>query len=163
MHVPTVLLKIFLTICAALFQIYILPPLSNNSLSAQLVYRFLVSLLIIWIIFPKTVLFHFSELQITFLHSNLSITFLTTLALSSKKNQEPFCKLFKHWFWFNSICPRSTRSHAWPIPPDNCMITNYIYCGPLIWIIALQISSFWSHTAITKLFWICNPYIYICK
>lgn len=87
MHVSTVLLKIFLAICAALFQISIPPPLSNNSLSAQLVYRFLVSLLIISIIFSKTVLLHFSELTITFMRSNLSITFLASLALPSKKEK----------------------------------------------------------------------------
>lgn len=86
-HVSTVLLKIFLTICTALFQFSIPHLLLNNFPSAQLVYRFLVSLLIIWIFFSKTVLLHFSELKITFLHSNLPITFLTSLALPSKKER----------------------------------------------------------------------------
>lgn len=121
MHVSTVQLKILLNICAALFQISNPPPLSNNSISAQLVYRFIVSLFIIWTVFPKTVLFHFSEL-----HFNLPITSLTSLALSSKNEQEPFCKLFKPWVWFNSICPRSACNHAWSIPAGNCRITNHI-------------------------------------
>lgn len=110
-----------------LFHFSIHPSLCNNFPSAQLAYRPLqCGCWFFGLFFSKMVLLHFlSWIPLSGILTYLSPS-LMPVTISSESQQESFCKLYRLWVWFNSICTLPSCNLAWPIAAVDSMITNNI-------------------------------------